>query len=108
MVDEGAWGFDLPLGGNIRSAVGDPAVECVVFHDGLPLASVLSTSLQDWRFPSLGCVSIVVPDWLSWVPSSTEIMFAVPPGMIFVHQDHHKATNLLGTCKEQHAEKAPS
>jgi hypothetical protein len=97
MVDEGAWGFDLPLGGNIRSAVGDPAV-----------ASVLSTSLQDWRFPSLGCVSIVVPDWLSWVPSSTEIMFAVPPGMIFVHQDHHKATNLLGTCKEQHAEKAPS
>jgi hypothetical protein len=54
MADEGAWDFDLPLGGNIRSAIGDSAIECVVFHDGLPLASVFSTSFRRLALSILG------------------------------------------------------
>jgi hypothetical protein len=54
MVDEGAGDFDLPSGGNIRLAVGDSAIERVVFHDGLPLASVLSTSFRRLALSILG------------------------------------------------------
>jgi hypothetical protein len=85
MVDDGVLGVYSFSGGDTGSALGDSTIEWAVFHDDFPLASVSFTSLDTLIIPLLVRISVVASASPLLRRSSTGIMFAVRPGMTFLH-----------------------